>query len=127
MKARKTGQLQMVEKVTPGGQCWYIQGQEVRDSNGQVSGTTELTLEITARRRADEALRKAKHELEIRVMERTAELENLNKELRKEIENRKKFEADLRLKGERILQEQNRRKYLSKKLIAIHEKIFFYA
>jgi len=95
IKARETGQLQMVEKMTPDGRWWYIQGHPVRDSNGQVVGTTELTLEITERRRAEEAVRKAKDELEIKVEERTVELIEAIEKLRREIDVRKRAEKDL--------------------------------
>jgi PAS domain S-box-containing protein len=121
-KTLKTGQPQIVEKMTPDGRYWYIQSQAIRDSNGHITGMTEFTLDITTRRRAEEALQKAKDELEIRVGERTAELEKLNEELRKEIEKRKEFEAELRSRGEKILKEQNQRKYLSKKLVETLER-----
>ncbi|MGD2271825.1 MAG: PAS domain-containing protein [Desulfobacterales bacterium] len=95
IKVRETGQPQMVEKMTPDGRWWYIQGHPVRDSDGHVTGTTELGLDITKRRRAEEALHKAKNELEIRVAERTAQLVEGNERLRREIEVRKKAEMDL--------------------------------
>jgi putative two-component system response regulator len=48
------------------------------------------------RQRAQEALRKAYNELEIRVKERTAELAKVNEELRIEIAERKRAEEELR-------------------------------
>jgi PAS domain S-box-containing protein len=81
-----------------------------------------VLFDITDLKNAQEALRKINDELELRVQARTAELVKVNAELKKEIERRKKFEADLRQKGERILKEQNRRKYLSKKLIETLER-----
>jgi PAS domain S-box-containing protein len=57
--------------------------------------------DITARQRAEEALRKAKGELEMRVAERTAELVSVNARLRIELEERKQAEAALRQSQER--------------------------
>jgi PAS domain S-box-containing protein len=95
IKVRETGQPQMVEKMTPDGRWWFIHGYPVRDGNGHVVGTSEIALDITGRRRAEEALHKAKDESEMRVEERTAELIEVNEQLRKEIAVRKKTEKDL--------------------------------
>jgi len=94
-KAHDTKQPQKVEKMTPDGRWWYIQGHQVRDHNGHVMGTTEITLDITDRKRAEEALCKAKDELGLRVEQRTAELAEVNEKLRQEIEVRKRSEEDL--------------------------------
>jgi len=102
IKARETGQSQMVEKMTPNGRWWYIQGHLIRDDNGHVTGTTELTLEITDRKQADEAVRNAKDKLEIKVGERTAKLIETNEKLKQEIEERKRAEAALRINEERF-------------------------
>jgi len=52
--------------------------------------------EITERKRAEEALRRAYDELEIRVQERTAELACTNETLQSEIQERKRAEEELR-------------------------------
>jgi PAS domain S-box-containing protein len=93
--AHDTKQPQQVEKMTPDGRWWYIQGHQIRDHSGHVMGTTEITLDITDRKRAEEALRNAKDELEIKVGQRTAELVEANAELSHEIEERKRAKKGL--------------------------------
>lgn len=94
--SRETGQPQAVEKMTPDGRFWFIQGSVVRDSNGDIVGMVELTLDITERKRAEEAVRKAHDELGQRVEERTAELLKTNEQLKHQIEERKQVEEALR-------------------------------
>lgn len=55
--------------------------------------------QIAAQRQAEEALRKAHEELERRVEERNAELVEVNKQLRREIEGRKQTEEKIRKLG----------------------------
>ena len=95
IKARDTGQPQMVEKMTPDGRWWHIKGHPVRDKNGHVTGMTELALDITERKQAEEAVRNAKDNLEIKVAERTAELIEVNEKLKQEIKVRNKAEKKL--------------------------------
>ncbi len=56
----------------------------------------ELDELIRDRNAAEKALREANDELEIRVKDRTAELEIINRELRTEIRERKKIESELK-------------------------------
>jgi PAS domain S-box-containing protein len=58
-RARETGHPHVLEKKTPDGRSWYIQGSPVIDTNGDIVGMVELTLEITERKRTEEALRKS--------------------------------------------------------------------
>jgi PAS domain S-box-containing protein len=53
------------------------------------------SVDITARNKAEEALRQARDQMEIRVEERTKELVRANEQLQKEIIERKKAEASL--------------------------------
>jgi PAS domain S-box-containing protein len=64
------------------------------DKNGTLFGGFGTVTDITERKKAEEALRKAHDELEIRVRERTAELMEINESLRLE---RSRLDALLRL------------------------------
>ena len=69
------------------------------DSEGNVSQMIESSLDVTDRKRAEEALKKARDELEKRVEERTAELVAANEQLRQEIEERKRAEEALQYRA----------------------------
>jgi len=62
---------------------------------GRFAGRVWSFRDITKRKQAEEALRKARDELEVRVEERTAELARANKVLESEITERKKTENAL--------------------------------
>jgi PAS domain S-box-containing protein len=74
----------------------------VHNKAGQFIGLIASFRDATQRKQAEEALRKAHDELEIRVEERTAELAKANKELQAEITERKEAEEALRVSEERF-------------------------
>ncbi|MGD8770741.1 MAG: PAS domain-containing protein, partial [Desulfobacterales bacterium] len=63
LKAMKTGHTEEKEKYTPDGKSWFVRGHPVRDANGKIVGAIELTLDITERKQAEEALQKAHNQL----------------------------------------------------------------
>jgi len=63
---------------------------------GRVSGIIFTGIDITERKQAEEALKKAHDELEMQVAERTADLVNLNAQLNLEIQERKEIERQTR-------------------------------
>jgi len=67
----------------------------VVDANGRCHGRIWYFRDITDRRKAEESLKKARNELEIRVERRTADLARAVKKLRNEIAERKKAEEKL--------------------------------
>jgi PAS domain S-box-containing protein len=66
------------------------------DQQGDMLGIIGVATDITARKQAEEALRDAKKDLEIRVEERTAELRHTNQQLQLEIAQRTQVEQSLR-------------------------------
>jgi PAS domain S-box-containing protein len=68
----------------------------ILDEQGQMIGTVHVARDITERKRAEEELRRARDELEIRVRERTTELATANKELQEEMVRREIAEQQLR-------------------------------
>ena len=67
----------------------------LRTPEGHRLGIGTVTAHITKRKRAEEALRQARDELERRVRSRTAELTQANSVLRREIAERQQAEAQL--------------------------------
>jgi PAS domain S-box-containing protein len=62
-KAMETGRTETAEKWTPDGRAWFVRGHPMRDERGNVIGAVEVTLEITQRKRAQEALKESEREL----------------------------------------------------------------
>lgn len=73
-------------------------------ANEEVNGFVAVVRNITDQQQTQEALRKARDELEIRVQERTAELARANEALRAEIAERKRAEMETLLQKIRFQQ-----------------------
>ena len=69
--------------------------------NGEICGAFSVYSDITERKRINEELTAAKDQLEIRVHERTRELEKLNEELKKQIGEKEEAEKNLSESEER--------------------------
>ena len=74
----------------------------VFSDEGELLNFVGIQTDITERKRVEEALRKAKNELEMRVAERTAELVSVNRRLQLELDERKRVEAALRVSQARF-------------------------
>ncbi|HEY9829001.1 MAG TPA: PAS domain S-box protein, partial [Stenomitos sp.] len=75
-----------------GSQFWVSYSGKLYAKQGYLEG---VMIDITERKQAEEALKTAKQELEIRVEERTIELRQAIRKLQGEIEERKRTEAEL--------------------------------
>jgi PAS domain S-box-containing protein len=64
---------------------------------GVLTGVIFTGIDITQRKKAEDALRKAHNELEIQVAERTADLRALNKQLTQEVFERKEIEKRIQI------------------------------
>ena len=62
--ALETGEPHRAEMTTTDGRVWDVRGRPVYDDDGALLGAVEVTLEITDRRRAEEALRQSERFLE---------------------------------------------------------------
>ena len=99
LKVFESGQLMNVEEVVPqsDGMHRYISVKfPLLNADGQPYAICGIATDITERKQAELALQQAKEELEIRVFERTAELEQTVSRLQQEIREREKAEARLR-------------------------------
>jgi PAS domain S-box-containing protein len=121
VQARKTGKRQSIEKTTPDGRSWYILGYPIRNSDGRITRTTELTIEITDRKRAEEAVQDAKKAMEAKVEERTAALKATNRKLLHEIEWHKAAKDRIRGLSQQLLHAQeSERQMISREL---HDRV----
>ncbi len=93
------------------GRIVWIHGecQVVRDERGQALFLQGIAYDITERKRAEEALRRMHHDLEVLVQERTAELAQVNEALRREIVERQQLEEVARQRAEQLVEESRRK------------------
>jgi PAS domain S-box-containing protein len=76
----------------------------IRDTEGNPQALIALVRDITRRKLVEDALKKATEDLALRVEERTAQLKQVNDELRVEIQERRLAEAALRQSEARLNQ-----------------------
>ena len=91
VKAYETGQPQQAEIASPDGRVWFVRGYPVRHGNENIAGVVEVTMEITDRKRADQALETAYNQSIIYAQELRREIE----ERKRASKERKKLEAEL--------------------------------
>ena len=77
------------------GKTFVISASPIFDDHNVIVGMVHVTKDITARKKAENAVAEARSELEARVVERTRGLTRLNERLHSEIAERKKAEAGL--------------------------------
>lgn len=68
----------------------------LRSSGGDITGCVALAVDVTERRQNEEQTRAVNHQLELRVAERTEQLEETNRSLNEEMAERKRIDATLR-------------------------------
>jgi PAS domain S-box-containing protein len=93
---RRHFQIEYRIHTAQGQEEWvWEQGMPVFSTNGELVAIEGLIINITEQKRTEEALRKARDELERRVEERTAELSEANRQLTREVDERKQAEESL--------------------------------
>jgi PAS domain S-box-containing protein len=90
------------------GKIIHSQGEVIVDGAGVVTGMVGTAQDVTTSKRAEEELRTAHDELEMKVQERTGELTRANEHLTQEIDERKKVEESLQSAFAEIEQLKNR-------------------
>ena len=87
----------------------------LHEADGRLIGSVHVARDITERKQAERALRRAHDELEKRVEERTGELAQAVRDLRKQIDERSRAERQLR-------ESEKHLRFLSSQLMTIQEK-----
>ena len=96
---------------------WISRAVPMRDAQGGIREWVGASTNITARKRAEEELRRTLDQLEERIAGRTAELELSNQLLRAEIEERKKTEQERQQLLEKLTgAEEEERRRISREL-----------
>jgi signal transduction histidine kinase len=72
--------------------------------------------------KSHKTLQKARDELELRVRQRTVQLETSNEELELEVEKRRRVQAGLKVQGKKLLAAYRRQDYLSRQLVDLLER-----
>jgi len=87
-------------ELTWGERTFQIHVEPLHSLEGAITGSIGVALDITERKRAEEALRQAHQQLERRVAERTAELSQANAVLNEQVRQREQAETVLRSRAE---------------------------
>ncbi|NLF31761.1 MAG: PAS domain S-box protein [Planctomycetes bacterium] len=94
---------EIVRNLATGQPRWReVSAAPIRGAGGRIIGAVAVVRDITDRKRAEQALQKAKDELEDRVHERTEDLLRTVDVLQSEVVRREQAEAVLRQRGEQL-------------------------
>lgn len=63
MESMKSGVPKEIEKTTDDGRSWYIRGYPVYNQEGEITGAVEVTLEMTEKKKAEDAIRNSEERL----------------------------------------------------------------
>ena len=102
LQGKKLDVLYLEAKKKDGSRVFIELNSSLVIQDGKISGTQGIIKDVTERRKAEEQLRKAHEELEIRVKQRTADLAGVVEDLQNEIAERKLAEESLRNAEERF-------------------------
>lgn len=67
--ARRSAHRETSESTTPDGRWWHISAYPLRNEQGQITGTIEVSLDITDRKITEEAMKRSLQEKEILIQE----------------------------------------------------------
>lgn len=89
LERRKRGIRERLISRKDGSSLWALESiSPLLDANGKINGQLIMITDITERKKMEEILEKTNDELESKINQHTAELEEKNKELQKEIQER---------------------------------------
>ncbi|MGA2161774.1 MAG: PAS domain S-box protein [Methanoregula sp.] len=97
-ECRDTGDLELLFTARDGAIRQFLVSASVTPGNIVICSA----IDMTARKLAEQVIERARDDLELRVEKRTEELMRVNKELTADIEERKRFEAAIRLANHKI-------------------------